>query len=200
MAADPCRRHLVIFARQPRYGLGKRRLARDVGDLAALRFSRSALAELTRRLGSDPRWTLWLAITPDRPTAWVRQGRPIAQGQGDLGARLARVTRALPPGPVVILGADTPAVTRIDVAKAFRHLGNHAAVLGPAVDGGYWLIGLRRAPRDPLPFADIRWSSEHTLADTLASLAGHRVAQLQAREDVDDGPALRRALRRRRLV
>jgi len=200
MAAERARRHLVIFARQPRYGLGKRRLAQDVGNVAALRFSRSALAELVRRLGRDPRWTLWLAITPDRPTAWVRQGRPIGQGRGDLGARLTRVARALPPGPAVILGADTPGVTRTDVAQAFRHLGRHAAVLGPARDGGYWLIGLRRTPRDPLPFADIRWSSAHTLADTLASLTDHRVAQLQMREDVDDGPALRRALRRRRLA
>ena len=200
MAADRLRRHLVIFARQPRYGVGKRRLARDVGNLTALRFSRSALAGLMRRPGGDPRWTLWLAITPDRPAAWVRQGRPIGQGEGDLGERLTRVARALPPGPVVILGADTPGVTCADVAKAFRHLGSHAAVLGPARDGGYWLIGLRRAPRDPLPFAGIRWSTEHTLADTLTSLVGHRVAQLQVREDVDDGPALRRAVRRRRLV
>jgi uncharacterized protein len=200
MAAERARRHLVIFARQPRYGVGKRRLAQDVGNLAALRFSRSALSELVRRLGRDPRWTLWLAITPDRPTAWVRQGRPIGQGKGDLGERLTRVTRALPSGPVVILGADTPGVTRADVVRAFHHLGSHAAVLGPARDGGYWLIGLRRGARDPLPFTDIRWSSAHTLADTLASLAGHRVAQLQVREDVDDGPSLRRTLRRRPSV
>jgi rSAM/selenodomain-associated transferase 1 len=200
MTAERARRHLVIFARQPRYGVGKRRLAQDVGNLAALRFSRSALAELVRRLGRDPHWTLWLAITPDRPTAWVRQGHPIGQGKGDLGERLTRVARALPPGPVVILGADTPGVTRTDVTRAFHHLGSHAAVLGPARDGGYWLIGLRRAPRDPVPFTGIRWSTEHTLADTLTSLAGHPVAELQMREDVDDGPALRRALRRRRLV
>ena len=200
MAADRLRRHLVIFARQPRHGVGKRRLAHDVGNLTALRFSRSALAELVRRLRRDPRWTLWLAVTPDHPTAWVRQGRPIGQGKGDLGERLTHVARALPPGPVVILGADTPGVSRTDVAKAFRQLGRHAAVLGPARDGGYWLIGLRRTARDPLPFAGIRWSTEHTLADTLASLAGHRVAQLQMREDVDDGAALGRALRRRRLV
>ena len=120
MAADRLRRHLVIFARQPRYGVGKRRLAHDVGNLTALRFSRSALAELVRRLRRDPRWTLWLAVTPDHPTAWVRQGRPIGQGKGDLGERLTHVARALPPGPVVILGADTPGVS---VGKAEKKMG-----------------------------------------------------------------------------
>ena len=57
MAADRAHRHLVIFARQPRLGVGKRRLAADVGDLAALRFGRYALERLWRELGADPRAT-----------------------------------------------------------------------------------------------------------------------------------------------
>ncbi len=60
-------------------------------------------------------------------------------------------------GPVVVIGADTPDVSRSDIARAFARLGAKAAVLGPARDGGYWLIGLRRRPRDRLPFDGIRW-------------------------------------------
>lgn len=194
MAADPTRQHLVLFARQPRYGVGKRRLAADVGDLEALRFARASLDRLRRTLGTDPRWTLWLAVSPDQPTGWARPARVISQGPGDLGDRLSRVVRALPPGPVVILGADTPTVNRQDVAGAFAALGSHDAVFGPARDGGYWLIGLRRRPRQHLPFAGVRWSTAHALADTVAAMDGRAVALLRVQEDVDDGPSLQRYL------
>ncbi|WP_372707366.1 DUF2064 domain-containing protein [Brevundimonas sp.] len=191
MAVD---RHLVLFARKPRYGVGKRRLAADVGDLEALRFARASLDRLRRTLGSDPRWTLWIAVSPDRPTDWTAPARAIAQGSGDLGDRMSRVVRALPPGPVVILGADTPTVTRQDVANAFYALGRHDAVFGPARDGGYWLVGLRRRPRLHLPFDGVRWSTEHALADTMAAMQGRPVALLREQEDIDDGPSLRRYL------
>lgn len=185
-------RHLVIFARRPQLGVGKRRLAADVGDVEALRFARGALDRLTRTLGQDPRWRLWLAVAPDRPLDWVRTGTVIPQGSGGLGERLTRVIRALPPGPVVILGSDTPTVTRADVAAAFRALGPNRAVFGPAPDGGYWLIGLRRSLAETLPFAGVRWSTAAALADTLANLEGSAVALLREQEDIDDGAALRR--------
>mgnify|MGYP000039708811 CR=1 FL=1 len=191
MAVD---RHLVLFARRPAYGVGKRRLAADVGDLEALRFARASLDRLRRTLGSDPRWTLWIAVSPDRPTDWTAPARTIAQGPGNLGDRMGRVVRALPPGPVVIIGADTPTVTRQDVADAFAALGRHDAVFGPARDGGYWLIGLRRRPRRHLPFDGVRWSTEDALADTVAAMQGRPVARLRVQEDVDDGPSLRRYL------
>jgi rSAM/selenodomain-associated transferase 1 len=183
----------VIFARRPQLGVGKRRLARDVGDVAAWRFARLSLSRLMRRLGSDPRWTLWLAISPDRPADWVRGARVIGQGGGDLGQRMGHVFRALPRGPVVIIGSDTPAVSAGDIADAFEALGRSDVVFGPAEDGGYWLIGMRRRPRLPVPFEGVRWSSPHALADTLRNLEGARVSFLRRLEDVDDGPSLKRA-------
>ncbi|MDZ4319814.1 MAG: DUF2064 domain-containing protein, partial [Phenylobacterium sp.] len=66
-------------------------------------------------------------------------------------------------------------------------------------DGGYWLIGLRRRPREPQPFDGIRWSSDQTLQDTIDALGDTPYALLQMREDVDDGAALQRALTPRRL-
>ncbi|NBB51536.1 DUF2064 domain-containing protein [Rhizobium sp. CRIBSB] len=185
-------RHLVIFARRPQLGVGKRRLAADVGDVEALRFARAALDRLARTLGRDPRWRLWLAVTPDRPLGWIPAGTALPQGRGDLGQRLTRIIHTLPPGPVVVLGSDTPTVTRADVAAAFQALGPNQAVFGPAPDGGYWLIGLRRGPGEPLPFDGVRWSTADALADTLANLEGRPVAMLREQEDIDDGPALRR--------
>ncbi len=111
---------------------------------------------------------------------------------GDLGRKLVRVSRRFPVGRLVIIGSDTPTVKRADIAAAFDALRSHDAVLGPARDGGYWLIGPRRSARGPLPFDGIRWSSPDTLADTLARLQGLRVATLRTQEDIDDEASLKR--------
>ncbi|MGE0735094.1 MAG: TIGR04282 family arsenosugar biosynthesis glycosyltransferase [Alphaproteobacteria bacterium] len=191
------RRHLVIFAKAPRMGAVKSRLAAGVGALPAYQFYVRQLERLLRDVSSDPRWQTWLAATPDaavRSVPWRRMGlspraRLLAQGAGDLGARMARPMRLLPPGPVVIVGSDIPALTRAHLADAFGMLGAHEFVFGPARDGGYWLVGARRTPALPDPFRAVRWSSEHALADTLANLRGHGVAMLEALEDIDDADA-----------
>ena len=185
-------RHLVIFTRAPRMGRGKRRLARDVGELAAFRFQQTTLARLLRELARDARWQTWLAVTPDGSGPWPRALPVLPQGRGDLGRRMASVMRRLPPGPVVIVGSDIPGIRRADVAAAFRALGAHEAVLGPALDGGYWLIGLRRRDRIRDPFGNVRWSSAHALTDTLENLRDRRVALLRPLADIDDGAHWRR--------
>jgi hypothetical protein len=180
------RAKLVIFARRPAWGVGKRRLASEVGDLAALRFQRYAIDDLVRRLGRDRRWRTWVAISPDRPRGWVKGSAAAPQGAGDLGERLVRVIRALPVGPTVVIGADAPAVQPRDIAAAFRALGSCDAVFGPAPDGGYWLAGVRCASLAATAFANVRWSSAFALADTLANLRGRTVRLLRIVEDVDD--------------
>ena len=185
-------RHLVIFARTPTAGRGKKRLASAVGAIEALRFQRARLHVLLARLSRDPRWTTWLAVTPDRSGLWPQHVRLIGQGRGDLGARLAHVVGTLPRGPAVIIGTDIPGIRAAHIASAFDELAGHDAVLGPATDGGYWLIGLKRAPRVRLPFAPVRWSSEHALADTVRNLTDARISHLGMLEDVDDAAALRR--------
>lgn len=184
---------VIVFARAPRLGAVKRRLARGIGAMAALRFYRVQLAA-TLREARDPRWQLVLAATPDRARArWPARAPRQPQGPGDLGARmlraLARHRRA------VLVGSDIPGLARTDLAAAFRALGRTDAVFGPADDGGFWLVGL--GPRRPThPFARVRWSSSDTLADTLANFAGRRVALLRSLRDVDtaaDLAAIRRA-------
>jgi len=181
--------HLVILAKAPVMGRVKTRLGRAIGAVEATRACRVMLAALLRRLGRDRRWTTWLAVSPDaaaRPAWW--QGstrlRLIGQGSGDLGARMQSLFARLPPGPVVIIGADIPAIAPADIAAAFQALAGHDVVFGPASDGGYWLVGLsRRRPQHP--FAGVRWSSPHALADTRANLAGRRVVLLRELSDVD---------------
>jgi rSAM/selenodomain-associated transferase 1 len=191
-------RHLVVFLRTPRLGRVKSRLAAGIGAVAALRFYRETSEHVLRRLTRDARWRCHLAVTPDRDAAGPRPWRVGAvyrrQGNGDLGRRMARVFRTLPPGPVAIIGSDIPSITCVHIAAAFRALGSHEAVFGPSADGGYWLVGLRRRPRLPHGlFKRVRWSSEHALADTLAGLPrGMSVTLLQSLEDVDDALAYAR--------
>lgn len=185
-------RHLVIFTREPRVGRGKRRLARDVGEFTAYRFQCTMVAQLLRTLARDPRWRTWLAVTPDRSRAWPQTVRTLAQGPGDLGRRMSAVLRRLPSGPVVIIGSDIPGIRAADIEAAFRALGPQEAVFGPARDGGYWLVGLRRDRRGIDPFTPVRWSSEHALADTVRNLDGRPVKLLRVLADVDDGEDWRR--------
>jgi hypothetical protein len=91
---------------------------------------------------------------------------------------------------VVIIGCDIPGIRREHIASAFRLLGSNDAVFGPALDGGYWLVGLRRRPGVLRSFAGVRWSTPHALSDTLANLAGRSVAFIAALSDVDDAAAL----------
>ncbi len=184
-------RHLVIFARFPKAGAGKRRLAAGVGDVQAVRFSRVRLAVLVARLARDPRWTTWLAATPDGVGPWPRGVRVLGQGRGDLGARMGRVFGALPRGPVVIIGSDCPAVSGAHVASAFERLGGQRAVFGPASDGGYWLVGLDWRGRVRVPFEGVRWSTAFALADTVANVAGP-VANVATLDDVDEARDLAR--------
>ncbi len=196
------RGHLVIMARAPRLGAVKRRLARDLGDLAAWRFYRLAAAAVLRRLGRDPRWRTWLAVTPDRAARarrglWPLRCDLLCQGPGDLGARMGRLLQGLPPGPAVIVGSDIPDLRAAHIARAFRLLGDHDWVFGPASDGGYWLVGARRRRAPPrLAFTGVRWSSKHALADSLANLKGARVAFLEELDDVDTGEDLTRVTAR----
>lgn len=185
-------RHLVIFTRYPSFGTGKRRLAADVGAATALRFQRVSLAHTLRRLRADRRWRIWLAVTPDRSGPWPPHYGLIAQGAGDLGRRLERVTKTLPRGPLLVIGSDVPGITPDLVSRAFHALEGHEAVIGPSGDGGYWAIGLRRRPAPPNPFRAVRWSTEHALADTLSNLEGRRVMRLAKLDDIDDAKALAR--------
>jgi glycosyltransferase A (GT-A) superfamily protein (DUF2064 family) len=129
-----------------------------------------------------------LAVSPDGDVSapfWPRGIERVPQGGGDLGVKMQRLFRRLPPGPAIIVGSDIPAIRLCDIARAFRLLGNGDAVLGRAPDGGYWLVGLRRSPHLLAPFARVRWSGPHALADTLRNLEGHRVAFATTLGDVD---------------
>jgi rSAM/selenodomain-associated transferase 1 len=186
---------LVIMAKSPVLGLAKRRLGREIGEARAIRFYRSCLSHTVLRLASDPRWQAVLAVTPDKDAArrfWPSRRAPrLRQGDGDVGKRMQCLFERLPPGPAIIVGSDIPGISPQNVAQAFRLLGGADAVLGRAPDGGYWLVGLKRAPKVLSPFSGVRWSSPHAFADTVANLKGKRVAYAARLDDVDDRESYR---------
>ena len=196
------RRTLILFVRAPRLSAGKRRLARDIGDIAALRFERVMIALLLRRLAKGRRWRLRIAVTPDkdrrRARHWCRGVEAVGQGGGDLGIRMRRALETCPLGLVVLVGTDIPALGAGHVAAAFRLLGSHDLVFGPAEDGGFWLVGARHPRRAPPLFERVRWSGPDALSDTLAGLPRRiKVGYADRLEDVDDGDAYRRLRPRR---
>jgi len=183
---------VVVFARAPRLGAVKRRLAKDIGDRAALNFHVATLTRLLRMLSADRRFSTVVSVTPDRAMLHLpHRVRRIRQGPGDIGQRMHRAFRQFPHDRVVIIGSDIPDANAADIARAFHALGAADAVFGPAVDGGYWLVGL--SPRRPARLFDhVRWSTEHALADTLQNLAGRGVAFVRTLHDVDTAEDWRR--------
>jgi rSAM/selenodomain-associated transferase 1 len=190
----PFRCRLVVMAKLPVAGGVKTRLAREIGVAGATRFARHAAATLLQRVGYDRRWQTTLAVAPNQglgSRVWPRGMARRPQGGGNLGTRMQRIFASKHAGPMLIVGTDVPDIRPAHIAEAFRRLGRHDAVLGPATDGGYWLVGLRRRPRVPRPFANVRWSTPHALADTLANLEGCAVAFVATLSDVDSAIDLR---------
>jgi rSAM/selenodomain-associated transferase 1 len=180
---------LVIMVKEPVAGRVKTRLGRDIGMIQAAWWFRRQSLSLVRRV-TDPRWQMVLAVSPDRTglmsRVWPRQVPRVPQGPGSLGDRMGRMLRSMPAGPVCVIGADVPGVTRMHIAKAFAALGSHDDVVGPAEDGGYWLIGAKRSRAlPPSLFAGVRWSTEFALSDTLATFGDTQVARVATLADVD---------------
>lgn len=191
-------RHVILFARTPRYGCVKTRLARDIGKIETLRFYRNTVRNVIRRLAHTGKFTFATALTPGIGTGHDRdplfKDMPVwEQGHGDLGQRMARIFSLLPDGPALIIGSDIPAIAPHHIARAFGRLGSSDAVFGPSSDGGYWLVGLKRRASPPPGFMQgVRWSSPYALQDTLATLPKHwKVSYIDILDDIDDGTSFK---------
>jgi hypothetical protein len=186
--------HLLVFARVPALGRVKSRLAAGLGEPAALAVYHELLA-ITRTaiMESQVPATVWLADTADpEPTAAEAQEwtglATCGQPNGDLGHRMtAAFAAAFTAGAsrVAVIGTDCPGLRATHLAQAFALLQSHDVVLGPATDGGYYLLGLRQP--QPELFLNKTWSTDSVLTDTVAD--AHRlgliVALLPELRDVD---------------
>lgn len=186
---------LVIFAKFPEAGLAKTRLIPALGaDGAARLAQRLLLHTVAEALAADV-GPVELCVTPP-PSEADWQSLPLpsqmvwsSQGEGDLGARMARcVRRLVPDGPVVLLGADAPDLTASRLREAVDALAEPDvdAVMTPVTDGGYALLGLKRF--DASLFSDIAWSTAEVAEATRSRcrrLQWH-LCELPACHDIDE--------------
>ena len=190
---------LLLFAKEPRPGLVKTRLAADVGAARALELAHSFLVDvvLNARAVEGVRRTIWFA--PDDGASYFRALDPDAaleaQPDLDFGARLSFAFAsafASGSGRAVMIGMDSPQIPSTRIEEAFEALGRDDLVLGPSLDGGYYLIGLRRGADHAALFDRVPWSGPEVLDVTrrAAERAGPRLALLEPELDVDDGADL----------
>ena len=196
------KRHLIIYAKRPFARYAKTRLGAAIGyEEAAGVYARLLYALLTGVARADlPDTTLEIAVSNPEDVPYFRCAFPefVVRPQigGDLGARMAAsFALAYDEGAasVVLSGSDIPGLAAAVIQTAFAVLerrsvpGTTPGVIGPAADGGYYLIGMR-APGAPL-FGGIAWSTSNVLAQTQALARSHRVALALLPElaDIDIG-------------
>ena len=192
-SGTPEGRVLLVFAKLPEPGRVKTRLARTMGDRAAARIYSTIARSVVRSVRGGPYEVVVCYDPPDRGAEVERwldmEGIHLwPQGSGDLGARMAGAfERAFEQArEVCIIGTDAPDVDRSLVTTAFAQLDGAPMVLGPAEDGGYYLLALSR-PQSEL-FRGIEWSTDRVAAQTRerASALGLTVYELPVLSDVDE--------------
>jgi len=189
--------HVAVVAKMPEPGRVKTRLAASIGDEQATQLHDRMLRHMLKRTSAHAR-TLWWAAgsawTPQRVQAtygpWLRC---LPQPEGDLGTRIAMsFQEAFDQGhaAAVVIGTDTPDVSAQDLDEALNTLlsGEADAVLGPAKDGGFWLLGFKqKAWRSSDLLEGIDWGTEQVLGQTQNALtaAGLKTSTLRTLQDID---------------
>ncbi len=191
MKSQPVTTKLIIFAKAPRLGQVKSRLAASIGETAAC----DAYKKIAKHLLENLRelQNVEIRFAPDdaenEMRNWLGDSFVYAsQGNGDLGSRLQRAfAESFEEGNrrVLIIGSDCPYVITQDIQLAEEALATNDIVLGPATDGGYWLIGMREP--QPALFQNIPWSADTVLETTLGRCRENHLSfqLLRTLDDID---------------
>ncbi len=190
---------LALMLKAPLEGQVKTRLALEIGDKRAVSAYRRMVEYLVDAVGRESPMEIHVAPAGaiEGMRDWLGESYSyFPQSGGDLGRRLISAGRASfrrGAEGVIFLGGDCPYVSRQTIAKAERALVRKDVVVGPALDGGYYLLGIRKWESGI--FAGIHWGTDRVLAQTRDRLGalGLSFHQLEALEDVDDGETWKRA-------
>ena len=185
---------IIVFAKAPQPGFAKTRLIPALGAKGAADLARRMLFNTLEEALAAGIGPVELCVTPKIDAAeW--QGMPLPsgieiydQGEGDLGARLARASeRALAEAePILLVGTDCVELTAVLLREAAQAMHEHDAVIHCTADGGYALLGIKRF--DSCLFSDMPWSTAAVAGTTLARLGrlGWSVQIGQTLHDVDE--------------
>lgn len=181
---------IIVFARAPRMGSVKTRLAQDIGAMRALSFYRACLKRTLRTCATVPRSQTVVWTAPDNAVSgrYFPPGLQVhPQGTGNLGRRMERALGHHAATDRILIGADIPGITPEILGEALAGLGRAEAVFGPAEDGGFWLVGLRRGWQPHGLFRNVAWSRPDTLRRSMASLPPQTgIVFAETLNDIDD--------------
>ena len=200
---------LVLMTRWHAIYRCKSRLSKEIGALKAAKIQErltNHTFELAKEIQKEGLADVKVAvdgigIKAARKWAAINKIKTIAtQGSGNLGTKMKRQflktyaeknNSYQSPNSILLIGTDLPSISRSDIIQAIQLLHHKEMVLGPSMDGGYWLIGLSNKLLDPLciwPFCGIRWGSNQVLQKTirLASLNKIDFQLLQTKNDLDN--------------
>lgn len=193
-------RYLVMFVRFPVRGQVKSRLARDLGEKAATDLYRCFVQDLSQKFSKEP-YRLYIAFYPEEKEREIREmlGHDFSyfpQMGEELGERMKLAfLRCFSEGArtIVLIGSDIPDLPAVIVDEAFRALDEYGTVIGPSVDGGYYLIGFREDALNEDVFAGLPWGEDSVFQETtnILRIAGASVHVLPVWRDIDNGEDIR---------
>jgi len=186
---------VILFARVPRLGHGKQRLAASIGAVRTNQIYKIILRKTLRTVSLQLGWKTLLVLDPvsacSKPGSifssnGVNRLPRLDQRGKDLGRRMAAALRRAPPGPRVLIGADIVGLDPGSLRRALIACRRSEFVFGPVEDGGFWLVGCKRPPSLRC-FDDIRWSRETTLKETVGKMPNAwRIAYADRLRDIDE--------------
>lgn len=184
---------IALFVKPPIPGRVKTRLARDIGDEAACSIYRTLVDQVLQQIqaSGQPLALFFDGDEPLVPDSWKQYARFCIRQQGnDLGERMAAAfSRLFSDGvhQAIVIGSDIPGIDAAYLQQSFDLLREHPLVIGPAVDGGYCLIGFNKSHFTESVFQNIPWSTDQvfTLALNAAAEAGLIVGLLPPLQDID---------------
>jgi len=179
---------LIIFTRNPELGRCKTRLAKTVGDEDALAIYKILLehtVKITKDLSVDK--YVYYSNSVAKNDVWNEEiFRKKKQSGEDLGLRMKNAFLDLYDmgyGRIIIIGSDMYDLSKTDLENAFSCLEKNDIVVGPASDGGYYLLGMKEL--HPAVFQNKNWGTNTVLEDTMADVFNKRICKLQERNDID---------------
>ena len=178
------------MVKEPRPGKVKTRLGNDIGMIEAAWWYRHQSLSLLRNV-VHPKWETVIAVTPDiegqKSKVWPPELKRISQGMSDLGEIMLKIIQRFRVGPICIIGSDIPDVSIEKIDRAFKVLMRNEFVIGPTLDGGFWLFGTRKIKTiSKKTFKNVRWSSIYAYEDTVKTLETERWACCDILRDVDN--------------
>jgi rSAM/selenodomain-associated transferase 1 len=181
---------IVMLMKAPQQGKVKTRLAKVLGEIKALEIYKLSVNRMFKTLNTlNLKWKI--AYYPPNTKNFISEQFGSFEGfpqiEGDLGTKMAAIFEQefKNTNKVILIGSDAPQIDKKLLEKAFLKLDTHDCVIGPAQDGGYYLIGFKNTGYTSLVFEDMNWSTSSVYGKTLKRLINKKVYRLQTLCDLD---------------